>query len=58
MKILHARDPADVLCARIRAHLDREPEPELSDMVIVRSTADFDRRMPPFVTAFLEHVWS
>ena len=58
MKILHARDPADVLRARIRAHLDRVPEPELSDMVIVRSTADFDRRMPPFVTAFLEHVWS
>jgi 8-oxo-dGTP pyrophosphatase MutT (NUDIX family) len=57
MKILKARDPADVLRQRIRAHLQRDPEPELSDMVIVRSTADFDRRMPPFVTAFLAHVW-
>ena len=58
MKILQANDPADVLRARIHAHLQREAEPELSDMVIVRSPADFDPRMPPFVTAFLEHVWS
>ena len=57
MKILNARDPADVLRARIRAHLQREAEPELSDMVIVRRPADFDPRMPIFVTAFLEHVW-
>jgi 8-oxo-dGTP pyrophosphatase MutT (NUDIX family) len=57
LKILNARDPADVLRERIRAHLQRETEPELSDMVIVRSSADFDPRMPSFVTAFLEHVW-
>jgi 8-oxo-dGTP pyrophosphatase MutT (NUDIX family) len=57
MKIFNARAPADVLRARIRAHLQREAEPELSDMVIVRGPEDFDPRMPSFVTAFLEHVW-
>jgi 8-oxo-dGTP pyrophosphatase MutT (NUDIX family) len=58
MKILNARDPADVLRARIRAHLLGEAEPELSDVVVVRGRQDFDSRMPAFVTAFLEHVWS
>jgi len=58
MKIVQAHQPADKLRARIRAHLEREPEPELCDVVIVRTAADFDHRMPPFVTAFLEHVWS
>ena len=58
MKIFQSHEAADDLRERIRVHLQREAEPELSDMVIVRSPADFDPRMPPFVTAFLEHVWS
>ena len=34
-------------------HLAREPQPELADIRIVRSPADFDPAMPRFVTAFL-----
>ena len=30
----------------------------LADIVIAQSCADLDPRMPKFVTAFLEHVWS
>jgi hypothetical protein len=43
---------------RILAHLAREAQPELAGVRIVRSPADFDPMMPPFVTAFLTHVWS
>ena len=35
------------------AHLERERQPELSDIRIVRGPADFDAAMPRFVTAFL-----
>jgi 8-oxo-dGTP pyrophosphatase MutT (NUDIX family) len=58
MKVLQAREPAAALRERILSNLARERQPELADIVIVRSTADFDPRMPPFVTIFLSHLWS
>jgi 8-oxo-dGTP pyrophosphatase MutT (NUDIX family) len=58
VKTLHARATAAALRARILAHLAREAQPELAGVRIVRSPADFDPMMPPFVTAFLTHVWS
>ena len=54
IKVLHARETATALRARILAHLAREREPELADIRIVRGPADFDPMMPPFVTAFLD----
>ena len=57
MKVLRAHVPAAVLRERILAHLAREREPELADARVVRGPADFDPMMPPFVTAFLTHVW-
>ncbi len=57
-KILHSRDTAAVLRERIMDYLAREREPELAGVRIVRSAADLDPMMPPFVTAFLRHVWS
>ena len=56
MKVLQAREPADVLRARILRHLTSDQEPELADIHIVRSSADFTTAMPEFVTAFLGHV--
>jgi 8-oxo-dGTP pyrophosphatase MutT (NUDIX family) len=44
---------AETLCARVRAHLEREVRPELADVRIARGPADFDSAMPGFVTAFL-----
>jgi hypothetical protein len=38
-------------------HLAREKELELSDICIVCSAADFDPAMPPFITAYLTHMW-
>jgi 8-oxo-dGTP pyrophosphatase MutT (NUDIX family) len=44
--------------ARMLRHLENEAEPELSDVRIVRSAADLDSAMPPFVTAYLSHIWT
>lgn len=53
IKLLRSAEEAVPLRARMLAHLARERQPELSDIRIVRGTADFDTTMPPFVTAFL-----
>jgi hypothetical protein len=58
IKRLRARETAADRRARILGNLAREPQPELADIRIVRGPADFDPMMPPFVTAFLRHVWS
>jgi 8-oxo-dGTP pyrophosphatase MutT (NUDIX family) len=58
IKVLHAREPAGVLRARILAHLARETNPELADIRIVRGPEDLDPMMPDFVTAFLFNTWS
>lgn len=53
IKVLHSDKPAAVLRAQALAHLASEPHPELSDIRIVRGSADFDPAMPRFVTTFL-----
>jgi 8-oxo-dGTP pyrophosphatase MutT (NUDIX family) len=56
MKVLQAREPAEILRKRILHHLAQERQPELADIRIVRDRGGFDPNMPEFVTAFLEHV--
>ena len=58
MKILRARQSAAELRARMLDHLAREREPELADIRIVRSPADFEPMMPTFVGTYLRHIWS
>jgi 8-oxo-dGTP pyrophosphatase MutT (NUDIX family) len=57
MKVLEADAPARDLRQRMCAHIAGDKHPELADIRIVRSPADFDPMMPPFVTAFLSHVF-
>ena len=57
MKRLTARQSAEELRFRIMRHLASGPQPELSDVRIVRGRAEFDPRMPPFIVAFLEQAW-
>ena len=53
IKVLRSAEPADTLRERILGHLANERQPELVDIRIVRSPADFDSAMTGFVTAFL-----
>ncbi len=57
IKVLHSRESADALRARVLAHLASERQPELADIRILRSPADFDAAMPRFVTGFLNQRW-
>jgi hypothetical protein len=43
---------------RMLRHLASEKEPELCDIRIVRSAADFDPAMSRFVTAYLAAMWN
>jgi 8-oxo-dGTP pyrophosphatase MutT (NUDIX family) len=53
IKVLRSGEGAEALRARVLDHLARERQPELADIRIVRSAADFDPAMPRFATAFL-----
>jgi len=53
MKIIEVRETAVVLRERIHAYLANQRQPELADIHIVRSAADFRAEMPPYVRAFL-----
>ncbi len=57
LKRLIAPQSADALRARIMRYIDSEERPELVDMHILRGPGDFNERMPPFVTLFLEEEW-
>jgi 8-oxo-dGTP pyrophosphatase MutT (NUDIX family) len=58
MKRMTACESAEKLRAHIVSYLVREPQPEFSDIRIVRNPADFDPAMPAFLTAYLAHSWS
>ncbi|HYC16515.1 MAG TPA: NUDIX hydrolase [Pseudolabrys sp.] len=53
IKVLRAKEHASVLRERILKHLASEQNPELGDIHIVRTRADFAPAMPRFATAFL-----
>jgi hypothetical protein len=48
---------AQELRARVMRHLASGPQPEFSDIRIVRGRGDLAAKMPKFVVAFLESVW-
>jgi 8-oxo-dGTP pyrophosphatase MutT (NUDIX family) len=58
MKRIDVPGPAEAVRERLLRHIASEPLPELCDIRVVRSVADFDPGMPAFVTAYLSHVWS
>lgn len=53
MRVLTSDLPGDALRDKLRDNLAAQAEPELSDIHLVRSPADFTATMPIFVTAFL-----
>jgi 8-oxo-dGTP pyrophosphatase MutT (NUDIX family) len=57
VKTLRSALSADDLRSRMLAHLASEKQPELSDIVIVRSPRDYRPAMPQFVTAWLDEFF-
>jgi 8-oxo-dGTP pyrophosphatase MutT (NUDIX family) len=57
MRPLRARTDAATLAARIRAFIAGEEHPELDEVVVMRSPADFVPAVPDFVRAYLESEW-
>ena len=57
IKSLVAAESAEQLRAHVTRHLASEAQPELSDIRLVRSVADFDPMMPRFVKVYLERIW-
>lgn len=57
MKVLQGHEPAETLRQRVLAYLAGLSKSELADIRIVRDRGDFDPMMPPFMTAFLDHIW-
>ena len=54
LRPLRAADPAEALADRARAHLRRDPDPELASVRVVRSADDIDEgAMPDFLQDFL-----
>jgi hypothetical protein len=50
--------PAEAARTLMLERIASQPEPELSDMVIVRSLVDCaDYDMPPFMIAYLAHIF-
>ena len=58
VKTMRAQQSAQQLRDRIMRHIESEERPELIDIRILRSAADFEPAMPRYITAFLTHRWS
>ena len=55
MKRFFASQTADELRVRINSYLEAHPQPEFSEVWIVRGLVDVHPRMAKFTLAFLEH---
>ena len=57
MRVARSPEPAAALRARILQNLASFAEPELADIRIMRSPADYDPHMTGYVTAYLDDVF-
>ena len=57
IKVLQSREHGDTLRAEILGVLAQQNQPELSDIRVVRSPADFDPMVQDFIIAFLTEAW-
>ena len=58
IKIAHLDEPAEKVRQRIAGNLATQPQPEFCNIVIVRDRSGLSDSMPPWVSRFLEHIWS
>lgn len=57
LRPLVARESADAVAERIRAHIAHEDRPEIDAVVVARGPRDIVEGMPPFIRAYLDRVW-
>ena len=57
IRIVRSAEPAIALRERILGNLAASADPELADVLVVRSPADHDPHMTAYVTAYLDHFW-
>jgi 8-oxo-dGTP pyrophosphatase MutT (NUDIX family) len=57
IKIVRLDEPAERIKDRISTNLAAQSQPEFCDIIVVRDLSDLTGRMPPWVTAFLRHIW-
>jgi 8-oxo-dGTP pyrophosphatase MutT (NUDIX family) len=58
MRGMQAHANADALRARMLDHVARDLHQELADIHVVRGPRDINpQRMPPWITAYFDHVW-
>jgi hypothetical protein len=57
VRIVRLSEPAEAVRRRILGNFASVAEPELADMRIVRSPADYDPRMTAYVRTYLDHVF-
>jgi 8-oxo-dGTP pyrophosphatase MutT (NUDIX family) len=58
IKVVHMHHAAEPARDQLMRNIGQQSNPELSDIRIVRSAADLDTKMPPFVGAFLQYRWA
>jgi 8-oxo-dGTP pyrophosphatase MutT (NUDIX family) len=58
MKLLQAAVPAAELRERILDFIAGQAQPELMNIHVARGPADLGPAIPPFVAAFLRHIWN
>ena len=56
-RVVRSAEPAAVFRQRILANFASVADPELADIRIVRSPADYDSHMTGYVTAYLDDFW-
>ncbi|MDQ0509502.1 NUDIX hydrolase [Ancylobacter amanitiformis] len=57
LRQLVARDSADDVARRIRAHIHAQERSEIDAVIIARGPDDIRADMAPFIRAYLAHVW-
>jgi len=58
MKRVMVNESAEQLRAKVMRHLDKEAQPEFTDVRIVRRPADLDSATPRFYVEYLMAEWS
>lgn len=58
VKLLRSKESSEQLRSQVLAFLARDAQPEFSDMRIVHGPDDLSPKVPLYVHAFLERIWS